>query len=45
MADEHETPQLSPPPHFGQHTKQVFKDVLQLSDAQVEELRNKSVVV
>jgi crotonobetainyl-CoA:carnitine CoA-transferase CaiB-like acyl-CoA transferase len=33
-----------PPPLLGQHTEEVLRDVLMLSDAQIEQLRSNKII-
>ena len=35
---------LSPPPHYGQHTREILEELLKLSKAEIDHLINKGVV-
>ena len=36
--------QLSPPPHYGQHTRQILRELLGFAETQIDNLINKGVV-
>ncbi|NSX03338.1 CaiB/BaiF CoA transferase family protein [Cupriavidus gilardii] len=42
--DGQRMPVRMPPPHMGEHTQEVFKELLQLDDAQLADLRARGVI-
>ncbi len=42
--DGQRMPVRMPPPHMGEHTEQVFKELLQLDDGAIADLRSRGVI-
>ena len=42
--DGQRMPVRMPPPHMGEHTREVFRDLLQLDDNAIEALRARGVI-